>query len=111
MKIKDDAVIQRIIGLSKTAKKMMITAMENLEKDCGKENLEKLGWSETDIHYLLSVVLNAMYIALGLPKSQYKKTVERFCSFLKETDFSYNGNSDDDGNDDDNINNFNFNLN
>ena len=109
MKIKDDAVLQRLIGLNKTAKKMMITAIENLEKDCGKENLEKLGWSETDIHYLLSVVLNGMYNALGLPKSQYKKTVERFCSFLKETDFSYNGNDDidDNGNGDD----INFNLN
>ena len=57
MKIKDDAVIQRMIGLNETAKKMMITAMDNLEKDCGVENLEKLGWSETDIHFMMSVLL------------------------------------------------------
>lgn len=95
MKIKDGAVLQRLCGLSKTAKKMIIVAMENLEKDCGKENLERLGWSATDIHFMMSVVLNKMYEALGVPKDKYEEEIERFYRFLKDTSFMYNSDGDD----------------
>ena len=88
-KMSNQDVEKRLKGLKAVAKKMLLTAVDNIENEVGKENLEKCGWSETDVNFMIGMVLNPMYRAMGVPNDKYEESINRLANFLKEISYIY----------------------